>query len=81
MPTSTRQNAQLFTGIFGEFVTASGADVGIGPYKVMHLFYTVYSHETLRVYTVLNRPTLHWMVRRSVCLRPSRASISAAAFS
>ena len=32
MPTSTRQDAPYFTGIFGEFATSQRAAVGIGPY-------------------------------------------------
>ena len=34
MPTSTRQDAPYFTGIFGEFATSQRADVGIGPYRI-----------------------------------------------
>ena len=33
MPTSAHAECTVFTGVFGEFVTASRADVGIGPYK------------------------------------------------
>ena len=33
MPTSPRQDAPYFTGIFGEFATSQRADVGIGPYR------------------------------------------------
>ena len=33
MPTSARQNWAVFTELFGKFAIASGADVGIDPYK------------------------------------------------
>ena len=35
MPTSARQDAPVFTEIFGKFATSQRADVGIGPYSEM----------------------------------------------